>query len=300
MRQFFLLTLAVFISTISLTLAPGFIGIALSYTLRISQMLHIVIFTVTETESQFNAVERVKEYTDRIPQEQQDIQDGVDPGWLREGKISFKNVVVGYREGPDVLKNLSLEVPPGSKIGVCGRTGSGKSTLFSALFRVATIRSGEVVIDGIDICKMNLSKLRKSIVIIPQEPVMFVGTLRKNLDPFDENNDEDVMQAIEDVGLINLINSFSDGLSHEVSENGENYSFGQKQMLNIARALLRKPKLLLIDEATASVDPKNDILLQKMFKTKFKNCTGNLLALTNFFSPNDNIDPLSFIPELCQ
>eukprot|EP00948_MAST-09A_sp_MAST-9A-sp1_P001758 g1758.t1 len=271
---FFVLFMAIVLQS---SVDVGFLGLALSYTMMLSQFLHMVIFTATETESQMNAVERVKEYIETVPQEQMlqvvdnDEKNGDD--WLNAGRIQFKDVIVGYRDGADILKSISLDIPAGTKLGVCGRTASGKSTIFNAIFRIADIRSGSILIDDHDISALDLKKLRKQLCIIPQEPVLFIGDVRRNLDPFSTCTDEEIWNALSDVGLKNLIEGYPSGLQHIVSENGENFSFGQRQMICIARAILRKPKLLLIDEATASIDAKNDQLLQNMIRTRFKDCT---------------------------
>jgi ABC-type multidrug transport system fused ATPase/permease subunit len=195
------------------------------------------------------------------------------PTWPSEGNIHVQDLVMGYRDGPDVIKGLNIKVGSGMKVGIVGRTGSGKSSLMIALFRITEARKGSIWIDDVDISTIGLHDLRSKLGIIPQDPVIFSGTLRYNLDPFDEKTDQEVWSALEEVRLKAYISNLEAGLSFVMDEGGSNFSVGQRQLLCIARALLRNPKVLVLDEATASIDSETDKLLQSMVRDKFKDKT---------------------------
>ena len=172
-----------------------------------------------------------------------------------------------------ILKRISLEVNSSEKVGVVGRTGAGKSSLTLALFRIVEPAEGTIHIDNINVSKLGLYDLRSKLTIIPQDPILFTGTLRMNLDPFNSYSDQDIWLALELAHLKAFVNSNEKGLLFEIAEGGENLSVGQKQLVCLARALSRKTKILVLDEATAAVDMETDDLIQETIRKEFQDCT---------------------------
>ncbi|NWQ61769.1 MRP1 protein, partial [Neopipo cinnamomea] len=256
-------------------LSAGLVGLSVSYSLQITAYLNWLVRMSSELETNIVAVERVKEYAEMEKEAEWSIEQTAPAStWPEEGKVEFRGYGLRYREDLDlVLKNINVTINGGEKIGIVGRTGAGKSSLTLGLFRINEAAEGEIIIDGVNIAKIGLHDLRFKITIIPQDPILFSGSLRMNLDPFDQHSDEDIWRSLELAHLKNFVSSLPDKLNHECAEGGENLSVGQRQLVCLARALLRKSKILVLDEATAAVDLETDKLIQSTIKSQFEECT---------------------------
>lgn len=267
-------------------------GLLLNYVIQIVGLLSLTVRAMTCVENEMNSVERLHSYAFHLPQEAayEKLELKPPPEWPIAGYIQFNDVTMRYRPGlPLVLKGLNFGVYPGEKLGICGRTGAGKSSIMTSLYRLSELESGLITIDGLDISELGLRDLRLKLLIIPQDPVLFQGTIRKNLDPFDQYDDKVLWDSLRRSGLIE--GSILDRVKHTrltdknyealhkfhleqmVEDDGSNFSLGEKQLIALARSLVRNLKILILDEATSSVDYETDAKIQETIAREFARCT---------------------------
>ncbi|XP_039259170.2 ATP-binding cassette sub-family C member 4-like isoform X4 [Styela clava] len=275
---------AIFISAVAflcvvcaslLNLTPGEVGLILTFSAGMVTLLQWGVRQSAEVENLMTSVERIQQYY-RLPSEAASEIEATKPpaDWPFCGRIQFNKVSFSYfKNGPNVLKEVCLRIKPNEKIGVVGRTGAGKTSLVAALFRLNELENGEIYIDGIPISTLGLKDLRVAISVIPQDPILFAGTMRRNIDPFDIYTDDKLWEALAKVQLADFVKSLSLQLNTEMAETGSNFSVGQRQLICFARAILAKTKILVIDEATANVDMRTDQLIQSTIREEFKHCT---------------------------
>ncbi|OAD53879.1 Multidrug resistance-associated protein 5, partial [Eufriesea mexicana] len=257
-------------------ISPALAGLAMAYAMQMTGVFQYTVRLMAETETRFISVERISYYLRTLQKEGIFKEDPISPPdqWPTDGILEFHEVELKYRkELPSVLDNISFIIKSGEHIGIVGRTGAGKSSLIVALFRLVEISAGKIKIDGIDIAKVKLELLRSKLSIIPQDPVLFSGTIRSNLDPFKQFNDSQIWSVLEKTYLKEKVQIMSGQLDAIVEFGGNNFSVGERQLLCLSRALLRNTKVLVLDEATAAVDPETEIAVQNTIQKEFSSST---------------------------
>ncbi|KAK8067194.1 ATP-binding cassette transporter protein [Apiospora hydei] len=274
-------TTGILVVTARFSVNPSIGGLVLSYILSIVQMLQFTVRQLAEVENGMNAVERLQYYGNQLEQEAPEHTVEVRSSWPEKGEIVFDNVEMRYRADlPLVLKGMNMHVMGGERVGIVGRTGAGKSSIMSTLFRLVELSGGHITIDGLDISTLGLHDLRSRLAIIPQDPTLFRGTVRGNLDPFNEHTDLELWSALRQADLVPHDAQLEDkkdpsriNLDSVVEEDGLNFSLGQRQLMALARALVRGARIIVCDEATSSVDMETDDKIQGTIANGFRGCT---------------------------
>jgi ABC-type multidrug transport system fused ATPase/permease subunit len=262
------------LAVLDATLSASVAGLIVSNSFQILLFFSIMSRFLGEIHDNMKSTEGARKFSDLEAEHEPLVEVEVPTIWPSNGVIKFEDVVMPYLpNSPPVLKGVTFSVRPGEKIGVVGRTGAGKSSLIVAMYRLAEITYGKIEVDSIDCSFVNLNKLRSSIAIIPQEPVMFGGTVRTNLDPFNEHTDEELLDVLYKCLLGPLMESNKDGLNAHVDPLGANFSLGTQQLMCLARAMLKPSKILLMDEATAALDSDTDAAVQQVLKDHFSDRT---------------------------
>ncbi|KAI3737687.1 hypothetical protein L2E82_27699 [Cichorium intybus] len=253
----------------------GFVGLSLSYALTLTGTQVFLTRSYCNLANYIISVERIKQFM-YIPSEPPAIVENNSPplSWPSKGNIDFQDLKLRYRpNAPLVLKGITCTFKERTKVGIVGRTGSGKTTLITALFRLVEPANGRILIDGLDIYSIGLKDLRMKLSVIPQEPTLFKGSIRTNLDPLELHSDDEIWKALEKCQLKSTIRNLPNLLDSSVNDEGENWSAGQRQLFCLGRVLLMRNKILVLDEATASIDSTTDAVLQRIIREEFSTCT---------------------------
>ncbi|GMN37023.1 hypothetical protein TIFTF001_006472 [Ficus carica] len=282
LQNLILVTAAFFLLLLPKTaVTPGLVGLSLSYALSMTGTFTFMTRWYCNLSNYIVSVERIKQFMEIPPEPPAIIEENrPPPSWPTKGRIELHSLSIKYRpNAPAILKGITCTFREGTRVGVVGRTGSGKTTLISSLFRLVEPTSGKIIIDGIDICSIGLKDLRMKLSIIPQEPTLFRGSIRTNMDPLGVYSDDEIWMALEKCQLKSTVNSLPNLLDSSgqlpmlLSDEGENWSVGQRQLFCLGRVLLKRNRILVLDEATASVDSVTDAILQRIIREEFSECT---------------------------